>query len=264
MFSDHRGGTVIEKFVRVLDRGRWYLLALWLAVLAVAAVVGWPLKDQLSGGGWEVRGSQAQHVLDAERSGFLGRGSTTLTAVVHDDRFGKDAPQFAERARRVFDDLQREPDLKITSRYGWSTLPAPPRDRFVGSDGRTAVESVALDLDDGTARRILPDIQKRIADRFRGEGLRVSLVGGSSFWGEINKLSAKGLARAELVTLPLILVILLLLFRSVVASIVSLSVGVTAVAVTFAVLAVLSRHFELSIFVQNAATMLGLGIGIDY
>jgi len=95
---------VIEGFVRGVYRARWPLLALWVAVLAIAGVVGAPLKGQLSGGGWEVRGSQARHVLEVERAGFVGRGSTTLTAVVHDTRYTKADPQFTDRAQRVFED----------------------------------------------------------------------------------------------------------------------------------------------------------------
>src|SRR5262249_57760749 len=107
-------------------------------------------------------------------------------------------------------------------------------------------------------------VQSDLAHRDAGDGIRVALVSAGSFWGEINTLSESGLRTAELVTLPLILLILLLLYRGVVAAVVSFVVGLTATVLTFGLLAVIARHHELSIFVQNAATMIGLGVSVDY
>ncbi len=92
----------------------------------------------------------------------------------------------------------------------------------------------------------------------------MSLVGSASFWGEVNALSESGLAHAEMLTLPLILLVLLALYGGVVAALVSLSVGVTSILASFAVLSVVARQTELSLFVENTATMLGLGVGVDY
>lgn len=115
---------MLPTLVRVAHRRRRLLIGVWLAALAVAAVLAAPLADKLSAGGWEVDGSQTQRVRDVERQGFTGRGLTTVTAVIHDARHTRDDPAFAARVKRVLDDLPQESDLQVTSRYGWSTLPA--------------------------------------------------------------------------------------------------------------------------------------------
>ena len=255
---------VIDRYVRVTRRWRWPLTGLWLVTLAVAAVVSAPLPTLLSGGGWAVEGSQSDAVVQALRDGFVGRGASSVTVVVHDQWYTADQPGFTPRVERVMDGVADEQDLQVRSRIGWAVLEGPARDAYVGEDRRTAVDVLGLDLVDGDARIVIPEVQARLTEQFAEQGLEVSLVGTAAFWGEVNHLSEQGLLRAEVLTLPLILLVLVLLFGGVVAALASLSVGITAILLTFGVLTVLAQNFELSIFVQNTATMLGLGVGVDY
>jgi RND superfamily putative drug exporter len=68
----------------------------------------------------------------------------------------------------------------------------------------------------------------------------------------------------ESIVIPLTLVLLLLAFGSFVAALIPLAVGQLAIATTLAIAGFLGMHWHLSILVQNLATMLGLGLGIDY
>ncbi|NDZ80945.1 MMPL family transporter [Streptomyces sp. SID10853] len=249
---------------RLTSRLRWPLLVLWIVALAVSGTGAMSIADSLSGGGWFVSGSDSDKAAARLEHGFTGRGQVTVTLVVHDRRYGATAPQFEQRVRSVAKAVTAEPALKATDSYGWTTLSRQNRTAFQGKDGHTATVSVALDRDDGSARRELPKVQKDLTGRFDSQGLDVSLVSPASFWGEINTLSQQGLMKAELITLPLIVVILLYLFRGVVAALASLAVGITAIVLTLGVLAPLAAHTELSVFVENAATMLGLGVGVDY
>lgn len=257
---------MIERFVAVLARGRWVVTAGWIGGLVVAAVISAPLPQLLSGGGWSVAGSDSAAVAAELQDGFVGRGASDITVVVHDRWYTDAQPGFDKRVRRVLADVRGDPALHAVSRVGYSTS-APSgdlRDRFIGKDGRTAIDVLGLDLDDGTARRILPEIQSQLSSRHADDGLDVSLVGTASYWGEVNHLSEKGLVHAELLTLPLVLLVLLRLFGGVVAALTALAVGVTAMLFSFAVLALVAAQHDLSLFVQNTATMLGLGVGIDY
>ncbi|WSQ09299.1 MMPL family transporter [Streptomyces sp. NBC_01231] len=249
---------------RLIRKARWPLLALWLAALAISGVGASSIADSLSGGGWFAPGADSTKAAHQLEHGFKGRGQTTATLVIHDKRYESDEPRFEQRAHDIARQVTAEPALKVTDSHGWTTLARENRSDYAGDDHRTVIDSLALDLDDGTARRELPKVQADLEDRFGGQGLDVSLVSPSSFWGEVNTLSQEGLAKAELITMPLIVVILLLLFRSLVAALVSLAVGVSAIVFTLGVLAPVAQSHELSVFVQNAATMLGLGVGVDY
>jgi putative drug exporter of the RND superfamily len=257
-------GGLAARISRITGKGRWPLLALWLIALAISGLGASSIANSLSGGGWSVSGSDSAEAAQRLEHGFKGRGKTTVTLVIHDRLHTTDSAQFAQRAREVAGYVRADEALKVTDVYGWTTLGSANRSSYAGDDHRTAIDSLALDLDDGTARRELPKIQKGLTDRFEGKGVEVSLVSPSSFWGEVNTLSQEGLTKAELITMPLIIVILLLLFRSIAAAAVSLAVGVSAIVFTLGLLAPISQHYELSVFVENAATMLGLGVAVDY
>jgi RND superfamily putative drug exporter len=187
-----------------------------------------------------------------------------VTLVIHDRKRTAAAPDFATRMDMVAGTVAADPILRVSGGYGWATLRGQAQAQFLGSDHRTVITSLALRLDDGAARRELPLVQARLADQFSPQGLQVSLVSPASLWGAVNTLSAEELATAEMVVLPLIAVILFLLYKSVVAAITSLTVGVTAIVLTLGTLSPIAHHWQLSIFVVNAATMLGLGVGVDY
>ncbi|ORW96738.1 hypothetical protein AWB92_07335 [Mycobacterium sp. IEC1808] len=100
--------------------------------------------------------------------------------------------------------------------------------------------------------------------RFDAEGLRVHLVGQAAAFGAVDKLGATALTRVELILFPLVVAILLILYRSVVAALMSLVVSVSAIVVAMGVLTSISGVVQLNIVVQSIATMLGLGVGVDY
>jgi RND superfamily putative drug exporter len=95
-------------------------------------------------------------------------------------------------------------------------------------------------------------------------GLEVQLAGGPAFYGDVQAVSESDLRRSEVVSLPLAAIALLLVFGSVVAAAVPLIVGGSAVVVALAVIFLVASLTPMSIFVLNLATLLGLGLGVDY
>lgn len=256
--------TGLRPWVLALQRRRWPVLTAWLLLLALAGAGALGLADRLSGGGWYAADSDAAQAIDATRQGFTGRGDTTITLVIRDDRHTADETVFTTRAEDAYDQVVALDGLEVASAYGWGTTTGAARDAFVGDDDRTTVTTLGLDLADGDARRELPHLQAELDKVYADQGLLVSLVGAASVWGEINVLSEHGLMRAELLALPLLVVIMLGIYRGWVAAGLSLLVAVTSVLWTLGLLSVIARYVELSVFVQNAATMLGLGVAVDY
>ena len=75
---------MIERFAAFTRRARWPIAVVWVLLVAAAAVLASGLPDRLSGGGWDVEGSQSAAVEEALRQGFAGRGESTVTVVVRD------------------------------------------------------------------------------------------------------------------------------------------------------------------------------------
>ena len=92
----------------------------------------------------------------------------------------------------------------------------------------------------------------------------MELAGGPAFYGDVQEVSERDLQRSELISLPLAALALLLVFGSLVAAGVPLVVGGAAVLVALAAIFVVATVMPMSIFVLNLATLLGLGLGVDY
>jgi hypothetical protein len=94
--------------------------------------------------------------------------------------------------------------------------------------------------------------------------VKLELTGEIPLNFDIRKASADDVQRGESLVIPATLALLLVAFGSLVAALIPLAVGQLAIATTLAITGLLAQRFHLSILVQNLATMLGLGLGIDY
>src|SRR5271169_1255549 len=100
--------------------------------------------------------------------------------------------------------------------------------------------------------------------RVRYPGVKLELTGEIPLNFDIRKASADDVQRGESLVIPATLALLLVAFGSLIAALIPLAVGQLAIATTLAITGFLAERWHLSILVQNLATMLGLGLGIDY
>ena len=131
----------------------------------------------------------------------------------------------------------------------------------------------ALVADDGRAVtllvRFLPDSPDATADTAvrllrEVDAPRVLVGGGNLLDQEIDDQVAKDLQRAEVLSLPVVLVLLLLLFGGLVAATLPIVVALVSVAGTLLALTLVSAVTDVSVYAVNIVTMLGLGLAIDY
>ena len=118
-----------------------------------------------------------------------------------------------------------------------------------------------LDLPPDDSPDAVPIRRERLRD---APGLTVELAGGPAFYGDVQAVSERDLQRSEIISLPLAALALLLVFGSVVAAGVPLVVGGASVLVALAGIFLIAQITPMSIFVLNLATLLGLGLGVDY
>jgi putative drug exporter of the RND superfamily len=139
---------------------------------------------------------------------------------------------------------------------------------FLGKGGGTYLV-IGLTASEGSVESLVPGLSaktKSLADELRTQYPRVSLelTGEIPLNFDIRKASADEVRHSESLVIPATLLLLLLAFGSLVAALIPLAVAELAIAMTLAIAGLLAQHFHLSILVQNIATMLGLGLGIDY
>jgi putative drug exporter of the RND superfamily len=143
--------------------------------------------------------------------------------------------------------LRRDPDVARVARGG------------VSRDGRLTYLAASLEPTDDDARQ---DAAERIAGELAGSGVKVG--GPAVAQREVNEQVEHDLRTAELYAFPLLFILSLLFFRSLVAALLPLLVGGLAIVGTFLMLRVASELTSVSIFALNLVTGLGLGLAIDY
>jgi len=139
---------------------------------------------------------------------------------------------------------------------------------FLGKGGGTFV-LVGLSSSEGPVEALVPKLHERanaLANQLRGRypAVKLELTGELPLNFDIREASAKDVNHAESLVIPATLLLLLVAFGSLVAAVIPLAVGQLAIATTLAITGLIAQRLHLSILVQNLATMLGLGLGIDY
>jgi RND superfamily putative drug exporter len=159
------------------------------------------------------------------------------------------------RVRQVAADLRSSRDIASVSSYYDNPDPA-----MVSRDGRSTY--VVAYFKPKSDLRIQDDA-KRLESEFAGRH-DVELGGGAVANEQVNTQVGNDLARAELFAFPIIFLLSLLFFRSLVASLLPPFLGLLAILLTFFALRVVSSFTDLSVFAQSIVTGLGLGLAIDY
>jgi RND superfamily putative drug exporter len=143
-----------------------------------------------------------------------------------------------------------------------------PDPLFTGDNGGALI-IVGLDPHDEAIEELVPKLRAR-ADWMEGQlrsqypNIKLEITGETPLNFDLRKVSADDVKHAEERAMPVTLLLLLLAFGSLVAALLPLGIGVLSISMAMGAAALLAHYLPLSILVQNLATMLGLGLGIDY
>ena len=143
-----------------------------------------------------------------------------------------------------------------------------PDPLFTGDNGGALI-IVGLDPHDETVEALVPKLRAKadwMEDQLRSRypDIKLEITGESPLTFDLRKVSADDVKHAEERAMPVTLLLLLLAFGSLVAALLPLGIGVLSISMALGAAALLAHYLHLSILVQNLATMLGLGLGIDY
>jgi uncharacterized membrane protein YdfJ with MMPL/SSD domain len=243
------------KLAAFLGRHRRWVLLAWVAVVAAALPLASHQTDHLTGGGFDVPGSQSKAVSDALQRDFGAKTGGITVLLRADAGAGRAARVDAvDRVRRAVSGLDevtlpaavaRSGELAL-QRTGTAMLPLRSEqsaDRQTDSAG-----TLREGLDPGTATN----------------GVTTYLAGQPTVWAGMQELSKRDLAKAEAGGFPIVAVILLVVFGSLAAAALPLALGFVSVIVTGVLIYFISLQMETSVFVTNMASMIGIGVAIDY
>ncbi len=247
--------SAFERLGRVVHRRRHWVIGIWVVLLLAALPLAPRAAGALRAGGFTLdtlESARARTLLEHE----LGVPPSALVLVYTSSSELAGSAGFEAAASAAAAAVRPTPHVSGIL----SHLLAPAQ---VSADRSVAYDVVLLDLPADVSPDALPAIRERLAALPSGP-VRIGLAGGPAFYGDIQTVSEADLRRSEVLSLPLAALALLLVFGSVVAAGVPLVVGGTAVVISLAIIWALANLTQMSIFVLNLATLLGLGLGVDY
>jgi RND superfamily putative drug exporter len=245
-----RWGALVYRFRRFVVV---FSILLAIASLSLASQA----SSELSSGGWLDNSSESagvQRRLDEE----FGAGKGSLIALFRSDEAGADArsPEFQAAIATTLADLAA--DERVTGVVGYAET---GDDRFISTAGDAAYVVVQLGISNEESVDQVDALREEIQPP---AGYMYQLTGYGPLTVESAEQSEKDLQRAELVSLPIAAVVLLLVFGAVLAAGTPLFVAGLAIPASLALIYLVATQVEMSIYVLNIATMLGLALAIDY
>src|SRR6266480_1940153 len=236
-------------------RARWTVLVAALLVIATAAVYGFGVFGSLKTGGFvdpASESSKAQSMLDTK----FPNSSADAIILMHSDTMHATDPAFSDAATQLLTTLKARSEVTAITSY-YSTHSSS----FLSRDGRESFAIVHLSSPDESTKE---KEYKAIAPLITSPALQITVGGNVPVSIAINQQVSADLERAEMITLPIVVILLLVVFSGLVAAALPLLIGGVTILGAFAVLRVLAGLTDVSVFAIQVVTMLGLGLAIDY
>ncbi len=225
-----------------------------LLVVVAAAAYGGGVFDRLGQGGYnydEAESAQTAQVIDRE----FQHGETDVAAIYSSDDLRVGDAAFQNAIDDVISDL---PDDAVESVTTWYDTRAPG---MIAEDRHSTLVTISLN---GVTEDELTDAYDEVHPLLEADGLDTQVGGQMAIYGDVGDTVSEDIERAEMLSMPLVLLLSLVIFGSVVAALLPVGVGAIAVVGSFGVVRLLTEVTDVSIFAINIITLLGLGLAIDY
>ncbi|HYI16852.1 MAG TPA: MMPL family transporter [Thermomicrobiales bacterium] len=239
-----------------MARYRAFVLIAWAVVAIVCAVMFAPRAGGvLKAGGIGAPGSESD-VADrtAERE-FGASVLNNISIVFRSDTLTVDDPNFAAEVQAVSDQLSAIEEVgNVISFYN---LRDPS---MVSEDRKTTFLIAALEGDEGQTQELVPEIRSTLSETT----LDWYVTGLPAINEDFQHTSEEDLRRSELVTIPLVMILLLIVFRTIISAAIPLFIGAASVLLALTAIYFIASNADVSVFALNVASMIGLGLGIDF
>jgi RND superfamily putative drug exporter len=211
--------------------------------------------DELSSGGWLDKNAESSTVSDRLANDF-GAGRSNLIVLFRGAGSDAASPDYQAAVATALADVATDP--RVSGIVGYAQTGDR---RFISNSETASYVLVELNL---TSEESVDAVDSLRAKIHPPAGLTYQLTGYGPVTQDSARQSEKDLQRAETVSLPIAALILVLVFASIVAAGMPLLVAGLAIPSSLAIIYFVAQQVEMSVFVLNIATMLGLALAIDY
>ena len=248
------GGPFARMGRAMVDNARWVAVA-WAVILVGLGAFAPTVFGSLAGAGWQANGSDSVKAREVAEQHFGGNGSTAVQVVVHSDDLALTDPGVQEVMGKVTDTLAAD------DRIG-QIIP-PMEGMTISPDGRTGILIAGADADSDEMVRAVDDLKGPL-QKLSTEQIDVYPTGASALWSDFNAANRDAMIKAEMVSWPVTLAIMLLAFGSLVAAGLPLMLTLAGLVASAGGLVLLNSVTPISVWAFNFAMMFALALGIDY
>lgn len=234
------------------------IIGLSVLVIILLGWYGFGLFNNLaSGEDMSIDGTESKEVTEVARQEFgaPSNGQIILFESNGQSLGAADSPEFQAEMQRLLEPLQAETSSILTYQTTGS-------DSFISHEKTASYAVVSVeDTDSGNdSYQVLRDF----ADSADQSKLSVSVGGMDALNAEMGDAVSKELLLVELISLPILLILLLLFFRSPVAALIPVGIAIFTVIGGLAVTRLISNFVVIDVYAVNIITILGIGLSIDY
>ena len=237
---------------RLVYRFRWLVIAFWLMAILASIPLAAQLSSVLQGGGYISSGSESAHV-DAILTGTLHQPPSQVVVVFHSATTSTIDPNYQQEVNTFIRRARAFQDVTGVARGG------------AGQDGRTTYVTVNFDRDGNIMQQRMASFHTLLpAGDSPASPASAYLTGTPATSNDIAQITQQDVEHAEIFAFPVALLVLLIVFGTLVAAAMPLLLALVAVPVALAVVYGIALHMSMSVFVLNIASIVGMGISIDY
>jgi uncharacterized membrane protein YdfJ with MMPL/SSD domain len=244
---------------RSLRRYRWLVFTGWLLALVPAIYLAMTQSGNLTGGGFEVAGSQSLAVHDQLEDLYHEQGASSLALVAapRPDASYQDINDAVAQLRQIAGEFPNVTEVPNPTQR-------PPQ------PDRPYVVSLRLDAHNAGTSDLAKQLRKKVGVKGDQSGqtangrVRLYVIGQGALSAAAAENTKRDIAAAERWNLPIILIVLLAVFGSLAAAAIPLALGVCTVVVTMGLVYFLSAYTTMSVFVTSTVSMFGIALAVDY
>jgi RND superfamily putative drug exporter len=236
---------------RQVYRFRWFIIALWIIIVGVSIPFASQISSVLHGGGYTFQNSESIRV-DNLLTSKLHQPLTQVLVVFQSTNTAVSDPAYQQEVQNFVSRARSFPNVTQVIKGG------------TGQDGRTTIVTVNFNQAEDKVESQVEDFQKLLPSGASAGPAKAYLTGDPAIFREITTTTQQDVEHAEIAALPIALLVLLVVFGTFIAAAMPVLLAIIAVPVALAVVYAIALHYSMSIFVLNIASIIGLGISIDY
>ena len=253
-----------ESIARVSSRRPWIIVGIWVVLFIVAMFLRASLFEDVITTEFAITNNpESQIANELIEDNLTGPKGTNEVVVIQSQAFTVDDPEF----KQIVDSIHAGvaalgPEIiRQETLLNYFEVKAG----FLVSEGRNTLImpfTMAGDVDDASDN--IEEVTD-VVDGFKGDpNFKVLMTGQATVGKDFQEVAQEGLLKGEIFGAPIALIILVVVLGTIVAAVIPLIMAVVAIVLAMGLASLAGQFIELSFFVENMITMIGLAVGIDY